>query len=189
VRTKPLFPWQQPPQPNALARLVHSEPGNRQLAQALYRAVDLAKNRIYIENVYLCDSKLVYRLAQARRRGVDVRVVLTFTSTTDIINRSNRVVANRLLAAGVRVYIFPGMTHVKAATVDGCWAYIGTGNFDSLSFRRNYEVGLSVTACPLIAQLEEGLFLPDLRAEWELTEPVSVSFVDYLAEIAAGLWL
>src|SRR5262249_31803218 len=65
-----------PPPPNTWARLLYSEPCNRQLAQAIYRAVDMAHQRIYVLNVYLTDSRLVYKLARARRRGVDVRVVL-----------------------------------------------------------------------------------------------------------------
>ncbi|MCI0457775.1 MAG: phosphatidylserine/phosphatidylglycerophosphate/cardiolipin synthase family protein [Gemmataceae bacterium] len=175
--------------PNTWARLLYSEPCNRQIAQALYRAVDMARHRVYVQNVYLTDSRLVYKLAQARRRGVDVRVVLTVHSTTEMINRNNRVVANRLFAAGVRVYLYPSMTHVKAVTVDGCWAYIGTGNLDALSLRHNYELGLSVTGCPLIAQLEERLFLPDFRPEWEMTRPLSTSPLDHLAELIASWWL
>jgi cardiolipin synthase len=174
---------------NTWARLLRSEPGRRELAPALYRAIDSARQHIYLENVYLCDSRLIYKLAQARRRGVDVRVVLTFNSTTGAIDRANRVLANRLLAAGVRVYIYPGMTHVKAMTVDGCWAYLGTGNFDALSLRHNYELGLAVTACPLVSQLEQQLFLPDFRPEWELTRPVSVTVADYLAEVVASFCL
>ncbi len=175
--------------PNTWARLLFSEPGCRQLSRAVYRAIDMAHDRVYLQNVYLTDSRLVYKLAQARQRGVDVRVVLTVQSTSDIINRSNRVVANRLLAAGVRVYLYPGMTHVKAVTVDGCWAYIGTGNFDPLSLRHNRELGLSVSGCPLIAQLEEGLFLPDQRPGWEMTHPLSVGLGDYLAEMITSLCL
>ena len=56
--------------------------------------------------------------------------------------------ANRLLRAGVRVYLYPGMTHVKATTVDGLWAYLGTGNFDALSLRHNRELGLAVGRRP-----------------------------------------
>src|SRR5262249_34356279 len=76
------------------ARILVSEPGQRQLAQALYLAIDRAQQRVYLQNVYFSDSRLVIRLAEARRRGVDVRVVLTFTSESETINRANRVLAN-----------------------------------------------------------------------------------------------
>ncbi len=174
---------------NTWARLLYSEPGCRQIAAAIYRAVDMARHHVYVQNVYLTDSRLVCKLMQARRRGVDVRVVLTVQSCSETIDRSNRVVANRLFAAGVRVYLYPGMTHVKAVTVDGCWAYIGTGNLDALSLRHNRELGLSVSGCPLIGQLEQRLFLPDQRPQWELKEPLKVSLGDYFAEFVASLCL
>jgi cardiolipin synthase A/B len=175
--------------PNTQARLLHSEPGSRELAPAVYAAVDQARQHVYVENVYLSDSLLIYKLLQARQRGVDVRVALTFTSDNDTVNRSNKVVANRLLRAGVRVYVNPGMTHVKALAVDGCWVYVGTGNFDTLSLRHNVEVGLGVSGCPLVRELEERLFQPDFCPAWELQQPLTLSLGDYLAELMAGLCL
>jgi phosphatidylserine/phosphatidylglycerophosphate/cardiolipin synthase-like enzyme len=175
--------------PNARARLIHAEPGRPQLAQVLYHAVARACQHVYVENVYFCDSRLVYKLIQARRRGVDVRVVLSFADCTSVINRANRVVANRLLRAGVRVFVNPGMTHVKALAVDGCWAYLGTGNFDALSLRHNRELGLAVSGCPLVAELEQRVFLPDFCPAWELHQPLPLTLADYLSEIAASLCL
>ena len=63
--------------PNTLARVIRTEPGRDDLAQALYLAVDHARHHIYLENPYLFDSRMVCKLARARRRGVDVRAVLT----------------------------------------------------------------------------------------------------------------
>jgi cardiolipin synthase len=174
---------------NAVARLVESGPLQRQLGQTLYREVDSARRSITIENPYLTDTLLLSKLAKARRRGVDVRVVLTLQDVTDTINRANRVTANRLLRAGVRVYIYPGLMHTKTAVVDGRWAYVGTGNFDALSLRRNHELGLSIGDGPVIRELEEGLFGADMRPEWELTERLSVGPADYLSELLADLFL
>jgi phosphatidylserine/phosphatidylglycerophosphate/cardiolipin synthase-like enzyme len=116
-------------------------------------------------------------------------VVLTLDSGSGVIDRSNRVTANRLLRAGCRVYLYPGPTHVKATSVDGQWAYLGTGNFDALSLRHNRELGLAVGAGPLIQALEEELFLPDFRPEWEVTEPLPVTPMDYASEVIASLFL
>lgn len=117
---------------------------------------------------------------------MDVRAVLTLRSESSICDRSNRVTANRLLRAGVRVYLYRGMTHVKALAVDGVWAYIGTGNFDPLSLRHNRELGLVVSAGPAVGEIEGGLLEPDFRAEWELTGPPPVSALDYLCEMIAA---
>ena len=181
-----------PPVPfeaNACARLIRTRPIRRQLAEVLYRAVDEARHHVYAENPYFSDPRLLTKLAQARQRGADVRVIMTIHSDSGIVDRSNKVTANRLLRAGVRVYLYPGMTHVKATTVDGLWAYLGTGNFDALSLRHNRELGLAVAAGPVVAALEERLFEPDFRPEWELTEPLPLEGADYLYEFAASLFL
>lgn len=172
--------------PNASARLVATSSVERSLARVVYDAVGRAERRVYVENPYFGDSHLLYLLGRCRHRGADVRVVLTLHSGSPIYDRSNRVTANRLLRAGVRVYLYPGMTHVKAVAVDGVWAYTGSGNFDNLSLRHNRELGLAVVAGPLIRELEERVFLPDFRPEWELTEPLPLSPLDHLCELLAA---
>jgi cardiolipin synthase len=181
-----------PPDPafdaNASACLVETTPSGHNLDQALYRAVDRARHHVYVENPYLSDSRLLWKLARARRRGVEVCVILTIASRSPGVNRANRVTANRLLAAGVRVFLYPGPQHTKAASVDGSWAYVGTGNFDPLSLRRNRELGLVISAGPLAGQLEETQFLPALQPEWELREPLPLSMLDYASELVVSLF-
>jgi cardiolipin synthase len=174
---------------NAWARLVQTAPADHEFQRCLYEAVDRARHYIYMENVYFTDSQLVVKLAQARHRGVDVRVVLTVTSTSLPFNRANRVTANRLLRAGVRIFLYPGMTHAKAAAVDGCWAYVGTANFDALSLRHNHELGLVIGAGPVIQDLEERQFESAFCPAWELTAPLPVGLGDYVCEWLASWWL
>ncbi len=171
-----------------LARLVGTGPLRHDLADALFLAIDHARDHIYLENPYLCDSRLLLRLAKARRRGVDVRVVLTIDTTPAIVNHANRVTANYLLRAGVRVYLYAGSTHAKALSVDGLWAYTGTGNFDALSLRHDYELGLAIGAGPAIRQLEEELLVPDFRPDWELKEPLPVTARDCASEVLACIF-
>jgi cardiolipin synthase len=182
-----------PPAPpvaaNAAARLVWTEPCDREIRNVVYRAVDSAACRVWLENPYLFDAGLVARLARARRRGADVRVVLTLHTDTEVSRRASRVTANRLLAAGARVYLYPDRLHTKAATTDGCWAYIGTGNFDTLSLRRNREIGVVLGPGPVLTELEERLFLADFQPEYELCVPLPLSPADRAAEALAALAL
>jgi cardiolipin synthase A/B len=171
------------PTPNAMARLVRTRPTDHSLARLVYHAVERARHHVYVENPYFGDNHLLYLLAGARHRGADVRVVLTVQSDSTLYDRANKVTANRLLAAGCRVYMYPGMTHVKALAVDGVWAYTGTGNFDNLSLRHNRELGVAVSDGPFIAEFEDRLFHADFCPEWELTEPLPVGPLDYLAEL------
>jgi phosphatidylserine/phosphatidylglycerophosphate/cardiolipin synthase-like enzyme len=173
---------------NCSARVVATGPLRHDLADVIFAAIDHAKHHIYVENPYLSDSRLLLRLVRARRRGVDVRVVLPLDTSPAIIGRANRVTANYLLRAGVRVYLYDGKTHVKALSVDGAWAYAGTGNFDPLSLRHDYELGVALSAGPAVHEIEEGLLVPDLRPEWELKGPLPLTVHDCLSEIIASLF-
>jgi cardiolipin synthase len=174
---------------NAWARLIKTTSCGNNLAPEVYHAVDTAQHYIILENGYLSDGRLVCKLAEARQRGVDVRVVLTLSSKESVVDCANRVTANRLRAAGVRVYVCPRMTHMKAGVIDGCWAYLGTGNYDALSFRHNCELGMVIGAGPLLHEMQERLFAVACRPEWELTKPMRVSVADYFGEMLMCLCL
>ena len=155
--------------PNATARMIRTDVGIRSLKDAIYHAVDHAQHHIYLENPYFSDEILTDKLIAARARGVDVRAILTLRGNVARLNRFETLTANRLFQGGVRVYLFPAMTHVKAMSADGVWAYIGTSNFDELSLRNNREVGLSVSSPEFVGTLDQSLFLRDLSVSEELT--------------------
>ena len=70
---------------------------------------------------------------------------------------------------GARVSSYQAMTHVKAMSVDGTLAYIGTGNFDASSACGTTErVALTVRGQELIRELDENLFLRDMAVPGEL---------------------
>ena len=60
------------------------------------------------------------------------------------------------------------MTHVKAMSADGVWAYVGTGNFDELSLCNNREVSLSISSSDVVGELDRTVFLPDMAVSQEL---------------------
>jgi cardiolipin synthase len=178
-----------PPCVNGSGYVVATDPGRHGLEHALYEAVDEARQYVYVENPYISDSVLVYKLARARRRGADVRVVTSVDTDTPSTNAAMRVVTNRLLRAGVRVYLCPGSLHAKAAIVDGCWLYLGSGNFDPLSLRRNHELGLIFRDGPVLGEAEQRLFLTDFHTAPERTDPLPVGWTDYGYELLASLVL
>ena len=87
-----------------------------------------------------------------------------------------------MLDNGIRVYIYPGFSHVKAAIYDG-WACLGSANFDRLSLRLNRELNIASSEPALARQVIERLFEPDFRASPELTERIPERWVDHLVEI------
>ena len=165
-----------PPPPvaaNAAVRLLRTDlGGERSLKGAIYHAVDHARRHIYLENPYFSDEILSRKLAAAAARGVDVRAVLTLRNNVARMARFETLVANRLLRDGGHVYLYPKMTHVKALSVDGVWAYIGTGNFDELSLRNNREAGLAVGTPSAVDALDRALFHPDMAASQRLEGPL-----------------
>jgi cardiolipin synthase len=185
----PALPAMQVAEPNTQARLVHTNPQERTLARSAYIAIDHAKHHIYVENPDFTDNRFFAKLVQARRRGVDVRVVITLQSGSRLIDLANRVTVNRLLQAGIRVYLYPGMTHVKAMTVDGVWAYLGTGNFDPQSMMHNRELGVAISHGALVTELEIRLFEVDLNPEWEVHQPLPWVPGEFAVEVLASLFL
>jgi cardiolipin synthase len=166
-------------------RILTTLPRESQILRAQIAAVRRAQSHVWIENAYLASTRVLYELAKARHRGVDVRVIISVESDTGIINKSNVVAANTLLEHGVRVYVYPGMSHIKAAIYDG-WACLGSANFDKLSLRVNKELNLGISDPDFVASLRVGVFETDMSRSVELTEPLPEDFSNTLASIIAG---
>jgi cardiolipin synthase len=92
------------------------------------------------------------------------------------------VIANYLIEHGVRVYFYPAMTHVKALLVDG-WACLGSGNLNHLSLRVNHEENIASSNPGFAAELKKELFEQDFARAYELKDPISVDWVDFLADL------
>jgi cardiolipin synthase len=153
---------------------------------AVMGALRKANSYIYAENPYIYDTAVIRSLVQARHRGVDVRVILPRVNDLKFGGRSNLKLANYLLEHGVRVYFYPGMTHVKALLVDD-WACLGSGNLNHLSLRICQEQNLATSDPAFAATLKRQLFEADFARSYELTQPLSVDWVDFLADqVMAG---
>ena len=119
---------------------------------------------------------------KARRRGVDVRVVIPLRSDQGQLTRENVLTANALFENGVRVYIYPGMSHLKAAVFDG-WACLGSANIDQLSLRINKEINIATSHPEAVDALVETLFERDFAASPEMEEVFAERWVDSLWEL------
>jgi len=155
-----------------------------QLYRAQLAAIRRSQSYIYIENAYFSDDVVLYELAKARRRGVDVRVILPDTGNHQAQNYSNEVAINTMLRNGIRVYLYPGMTHVKAAVYDG-WACFGSANFDKLSLQINEELNLGTSDPGIVDELLTRVFAPDFRRAEELTTPLPTGWMHGLAEFVS----
>lgn len=166
-------------------RPLYTTTGDAEIFRTQMAAIERAQQRIYVQNAYIADDAILRGLIEARHRGVDVRVIFPTRADSGIMHASNVVTANALLANGIRVYLYPGMTHVKAALFDG-WACLGTANFDKISLFVNQEVNLGFSDPDTVEQLNQRLFQADFAISNEVTEPVDVGWSDYLWEFLAN---
>ena len=163
-------------------RILQTRNFDSDIHKAQIAAIRNAKSHIIIENAYFSDDRTIYELAKARRRGVDVRIIIPSKGNHGPLNASNKVTINQLLEHGIRVYEYPGMSHVKAAVYDG-WICVGSANFDKLSLQVNKELNLATSDSATVNALLEQVFIPDLMISREITQPVEVTVATRIAEI------
>ena len=158
-------------------RVLRTATGEMQILHAQLEAIRRAKRYIYIENAYFNDDTILRALIDARQRGVDVRVILPAQSDVGIMQASDLVVANEMIRNGIRVFIYPGMTHVKAAIYDG-WACVGSANMEKMSLRVSQELDVAFSDPETVARLDRELFQADFKRSQELKNPMVLNWAD-----------
>ncbi len=106
-------------------------------------------------------ARLVRALIAARRRGVEVRVMLERSDYNDKLNKENRRTAARLKRAGIEVnFDSPRTTtHVKAMVFDHRYTVIGSHNLTGAALGHNHELSLLIDDRELASQVEDYLRL------------------------------
>ena len=155
------------------AQAVQSSPGGgtEDLRLMYMLALASATRRILIANSYFVPNSLaVDMLLAARRRGVDVQIIVPGKlGDAAIVRRASRAKWGPLLEAGVRIYEYqPTMYHVKVMIVDDAWVSVGSTNFDNRSFRLNDEANLNVLD-PGFARAQSEVFAADRARSKEIT--------------------
>jgi cardiolipin synthase len=161
--------------PMQAAFVVRDNLRNRRTIQRAYLlALGRAKRSVLVANPYFAPGrKLREALAQAARRGVDVRLLIGVGEF-----RLQDMVAHsfypKLLAAGVKVYEYrKTQLHAKVAVVDDDWATVGSSNCDGLSLFVNQEANVVVRdrgfASTVRRHVERGILdaVPIMREEIE----------------------
>jgi cardiolipin synthase A/B len=154
------------------AALLSTEPtlGSTSAERFLAMSIAGARKSLYVTNAYFApDRSFTALVADAARRGVDVRILVGGASTDVAITRlAARHRYDALLSAGVRVYEYAASTlHAKTFVVDGCWSSIGTMNFDNRSLALNDESTLMVLD-EQFGQRMVDLFMEDLSLALEI---------------------
>lgn len=179
-----------PPPPGSIpVRPLRSSAIHSDLRRAQFAALRQARREIWIQNAYITDSRFIAELIAARYRGVDVRVILPKENDSPLMKANNKALIPQLLRHGVRVWVLPEMSHVKAALYDG-WACTGSSNYDRLSFRVNQEFNIGYSDPAAVGALRRDLFLRDMARGEELSAPppssIASQFTANLMQLLAG---
>jgi cardiolipin synthase A/B len=165
-----------PPQPQGdkLVRVIGTSPDNDRnlIYLELLSAIDHAEKSIYITMAYFVpDPGMIRALAEAARRGVDVKLILADAGNYRLVFHAGRSKYSELLAAGVQIYEWRAAPlHAKTAVIDGVWSNVGSANLDWRSFLHNDEVN-AVVLGEGFARDMEALFERDLALATPVTLP------------------
>ena len=132
--------------------------------------IDAANRDIRLTSAYFIpDHVLLDSLKAAADRGVDVQVLVPWTSNHIVADWASHAYFTECLRAGIRIFGYEHvMIHAKTCTVDGQVTTIGTANIDRLSSVGNYEIN-AVIASPELAEQMERIFEDDKTNAFELT--------------------
>lgn len=166
-------------------RILYTKTNKAEIHNAVLEGIKRSKKYIYIQNAYFTDDRIINELIKARARGVDVRIILPYWGNHNIINASNIITSNHFVKNGIRVFLYPGMTHVKATIIDD-WAMVGTANYDKLSMRVNQEINLAFSDKETVDELLKRLFEKDFMTSMEVKGEFPVPWYNYILEKIAN---
>jgi cardiolipin synthase A/B len=170
--------------------VVSSQPnGSDNMELMFLTAIASAQSRIRVGMAYFVPDEIaLIQLIEARKRGVDVQVIVpNHLTDVPIVRKGSRHFWGELLRAGVRIYEYqPTMYHPKLLIVDDVWTSVGSANFDERSLELNDEASLNVYDRGFTST-QIDVFERDLQrsreitlAEWE-DRPLTEKVTDWLA--------
>jgi cardiolipin synthase len=134
-----------------------------ELTQTYLNMIAHAQHRLWVESPWLGDEKFAKALADAARRGVDVRVVLPAKKTKSgipVVGLLSESFFPMLRAAGVKIYTQQRMTHTKLLLADDV-ATVGSMNLSNRSSSHDHEFNVVVNS-PDFATSVERLIVDDI---------------------------
>lgn len=95
-----------------------------------------AKNYIYIPAFYLTRKSLIYELIDAKKRGVEIKIIVDASSVEGKYVDIDFMKNNNL---EVKVESWPGKMHMKSIIIDDNMLIIGSMNFTKQGEKMNDE--------------------------------------------------
>ena len=130
------------------ARVITSGPDEdmEQIEYVALHAISCAHKSIRVVTPYfLPPDPLTLSLGLAALRGVKVDIVLPEHSNHAVLDWARRIPLRPLIEAGCRVWLMPEpFDHSKLMFIDDSWTLIGSANWDTRSFRLNFELNVEL---------------------------------------------
>ncbi len=179
--------WFPEPRPagGGVARVITSGPDQdlEKIMFVILQAVGTARSCVLVQTPYfLPDERLATALSLAAMRGVEVHVVVPEHSDHVVVDWAVRAAVGPLIEAGVRVWENPPpFEHSKLMVVDELWCLVGSCNWDTRSFRLNFELNVECYHSDLAGTLAERVraaMKRELTTERLRTRPLPVRLRD-----------
>ncbi len=133
---------------DTVARVITSGPDEdlEQIEFAVLHAISCARRSICVVTPYFLPPEVVITaLGLAAMRGIAVDIFVPEESNHRVLDWARRVPLRNVLEAGCRVWLMPPpFDHSKLMTIDDAWSLIGSANWDTRSFRLNFELNVEV---------------------------------------------
>ncbi len=143
------------------ARAITSGPDEdlEQIEYVALHAISCARQSIRVVTPYFLPPEvLTTALGLAAMRGVTVDIVMPERSNHTLLDWARRVPMRTLLEAGCRVWLLPApFDHSKLMTIDDTWSLIGSANWDTRSFRLNFELNIEVQGAEFARALAQSV--------------------------------
>ena len=128
----------------------------RKIELVVLEAITCARTSIRLMTPYFLPSEvLVSALSLAALRGLTVDVIIPMDSDHAVVDWATRAHVDPLLRSDVRIWLDdPPFDHAKLLVIDDVWCFIGSANWDTRSFRLNFELNVEVYDSGLARHLD-----------------------------------
>ena len=103
------------------------------------------------------ESKLYEELLEAKRRGLDCRIILNYTVPVDKASRQNMAAGRWLSHYGIKCRIIARnrTVHAKMIIVDGVTLIMGSHNWSRRAIDRNVEASVKISDMGVVKRARE----------------------------------
>lgn len=136
--------------------------------QLVLKTIDSAQQEIRLMGYSFTSPEVTRSLIAAKRRGVDVKVVLDWKANTGENNKVSRAAVNLLVNAGIPVRTVSQfkIMHDKVIITDRRNVETGSFNYTRAAARSNSENALFIRDYPVLADT----YLQHWQSRWEMGE-------------------